>query len=72
MPRPLYGLERLAARPEVRVIITEGEKAADAAGALLPGWVAVTSPGGAKAAAKADWRSRKSRTGLTAMRQADG
>ena len=48
MPRPLYGLERLAARPEVRVIITEGEKAADAAGALLPGWVAVTSPGGAR------------------------
>ena len=37
VPRPLYGLDRLSAHPEMPVIITEGEKAADAAGALLPG-----------------------------------
>ncbi len=54
VPRPLYGLDRLAAHPELPVIIAEGEKAADAAGALLPGWVAVTSPEGSRAAAKAD------------------
>ena len=54
VPRPLYGLDRLAAHPEVPVIIAEGEKAADAAGALLPRWVAVTSPEGSRAAAKAD------------------
>src|SRR5579864_3517225 len=35
-PRPLYGLDRLAARPNARVIITEGERAADAASVLLP------------------------------------
>ena len=30
-PRPLYGLDRLAARPDAPVIVTEGEKAAGAA-----------------------------------------
>ena len=37
------------------MIVTEGEKAADAAGELLPDYVAITSPGGSKAAAAADW-----------------
>ena len=54
-PRPLYGLDRLAARPAAPVIICEGEKAADAAGALLPDHVVMTSPGGSKAAAASDW-----------------
>ena len=54
-PRPLYGLDRLAARPDAPVIVTEGEKAADAAAALLPDHVAITSPGGSKAAGAADW-----------------
>jgi hypothetical protein len=54
-PRPLYGLDRLAARPDAPVIVTEGEKAADAAGELLPDRVAITSPGGSKAAKVADW-----------------
>jgi hypothetical protein len=36
-PRPLYGLPDLAARPHDPVLITEGEKAADAAAALFPG-----------------------------------
>ena len=31
-PRPLYGLDRLAARPDAPVIVAEGEKSADAAG----------------------------------------
>lgn len=55
VPRPLYGLDRLAARPDALVLVTEGEKAGDAAERLFPDHVAVTSPGGSKAAAKADW-----------------
>lgn len=54
-PRALYGLDRLAALPDVPVIVCEGEKAADAAEAMFPDVVAVTSPNGAGAAAKADW-----------------
>jgi len=53
-PRPLYGLERLAARPDAPVLVVEGEKAADAAQELLPGMVAVTWSGGAQAIGKAD------------------
>jgi hypothetical protein len=51
-PRPLYGLPDLVAAN--RVIVTEGEKAADAARAL--GFVATTSAGGSQAAGKTDWR----------------
>jgi len=54
-PRPLYGLDRLAARPDDLVLIVEGEKTADAAGDLIPGYVVVTSPGGACQAERADW-----------------
>lgn len=56
VPRPLYGLDRLAQRPAGPVLIVEGEKAADAATRLFPAYVAVTSPGGAKAASKAGWK----------------
>jgi len=52
-PRPLYQLPELLARPDERVYITEGEKAADAAATL--GLLAATSPHGSKSAAKADW-----------------
>lgn len=55
LPRPLYGLDRLAAHPDAPVLVVEGEKAADAAAILFPGHVTVTSPGGSKAADKADW-----------------
>ncbi len=54
-PRPLYGLDRLAQRPNAPVVVTEGEKAADAAAMLLPDHVAITSPGGSKAAKFAAW-----------------
>lgn len=54
-PRPLYGLDRLAERPKARVLVAEGEKAADAAGRLFPGMVAITWPGGANAVKYADW-----------------
>lgn len=54
-PRPLYGLDRLAARPEAPVLLVEGEKAADAAAGLFPALVATTSPNGAQATSAADW-----------------
>ncbi len=54
-PRPLYGLDRLASRPDAPVIVSEGEKSADAATRILPNHVVVTSSGGSQAAAKSDW-----------------
>jgi len=50
--RPLYGLERLARNPTGGVIVVEGEKAADAAQALLPEYVVVAWLGGTACADK--------------------
>ena len=55
VPRLLYGLDRLADRPDAPGLVVEGEKAADAAAALFPDHVAVTSPSGSRAAHMADW-----------------
>lgn len=60
-PRPLYGLDELARRPGAPVVITEGEKACDAARELLPDHAVVTSPNGSKSAGKADWTALKGR-----------
>ncbi len=54
-PRPLYGLDRLAARPDAPVLVVEGEKTADAAAKRLEDHVVITSSGGAEAARKSDW-----------------
>ena len=54
-PRPLYGLDRLAARPDAPVVISEGEKSAEAAGKIFPSSVCTTSSNGSQAAAKAEW-----------------
>jgi putative DNA primase/helicase len=53
--RPLYGLDKLAARPEAPVVVVEGEKAADAAQAALPRMVVVTWPGGTNGVRWADF-----------------
>jgi putative DNA primase/helicase len=55
VPRPLYGLDTLSARPAAPVMVVEGEKSADAAAVLLPDYVVVASPGGANSAERADW-----------------
>lgn len=57
MPRPLYGLDRLAsAAADAVVLVVEGEKCADAAHAVVGDHFAVVSwPGGGKAVKKADW-----------------
>jgi hypothetical protein len=60
-PRPLYGLDRLAARPDAPVLVVEGEKAADAATMRFKDYVVVTSPGGSNAARKAEWSPLKGR-----------
>ena len=54
-PVPLYGLDRLAARPDARVLLCEGEKAADAAERVFPDVVAIASQGGGNAPELADW-----------------
>ena len=59
--RPLFGLQGLAGRPSAPVVVCEGEKAADAATRLLPGYVAVTSPNGSKSAGRADWSPLRGR-----------
>lgn len=55
VPRPLYGLDTLANHPAAAVFLCEGEKATEAARVLLPDHVALTWPGGGKAADKADF-----------------
>ena len=69
-PRPLYGCDRLAARPSAFVVVCEGEKSADAATRLLPDFACVTSPNGSKSAAKADWSALRGRD-VTIWRDAD-
>lgn len=60
-PRPLYGLQELAARPDAAVLVVEGEKAADAARRFATPYVVITWPAGAMAVDKADWKPLKGR-----------
>jgi putative DNA primase/helicase len=60
-PRPLYHMPDLLARPGAVVIVTEGEKAAEAALRLFPEACLTTWPGGSKALLKADWHALKGR-----------
>lgn len=54
-PRPLYGLDDLASRPNAPVLVVEGEKCRDVAQAALMTYTAVTWHGGAQAASTANW-----------------
>jgi putative DNA primase/helicase len=65
--RPLYHLPELLASPKARVLIVEGEKAADAAQAALDAqdgelWIVITWAAGAKAFRKSDWTPLKGRS----------
>jgi hypothetical protein len=53
-PWPLYGLDRLAARPDAPVLLCEGEKAADAAAEIFQDFVCVSTMHGAQSAGQAD------------------
>lgn len=61
-PRPIYGLELLAANPSAQVLVVEGEKTCDAARALFDAagvprskLVVISWPGGGKAVKHVDW-----------------
>jgi putative DNA primase/helicase len=54
-PRPLYRLPELQQRIWAEVLITEGEKAADAAAQLLPDQVVVSWCGGSQSLQTVDW-----------------
>ncbi|MDR5170714.1 hypothetical protein IHQ56_02675 [Methylobacillus flagellatus] len=54
-PRPLYGLDVLAAKPQAWVLLVEGEKCKDAAEAMFPNAVVVSWPGGTNAVKKVNW-----------------
>ncbi|MCO2639720.1 DUF927 domain-containing protein [Pseudomonas aeruginosa] len=56
-PRPLLRLDEIARRLDAPVVVCEGEKAADAAGELLPDHVATCWPNGANSWKKADFSS---------------
>lgn len=59
--RPLYGLDRLAAKPDAVVLLVEGEKCADAGDIALLEYAVVSWPGGGKAVKKADWTPLRGR-----------
>jgi uncharacterized protein (DUF927 family) len=61
-PRPLYRLDKLAERPEAPVIVCEGEKSAEAAAVLCPGYVVTCSSNGSNSAKQTDWSPLKGRT----------
>jgi putative DNA primase/helicase len=54
-PRPIFGLERLAANTDANVVICEGEKATIAGRKLFPQAIVITWPGGAKAFHYVEW-----------------
>lgn len=60
-PLPIYGHDRLLSRPDAPVLAVEGEKAAKAAQSLFSDHIAITWPGGASSAGKADWNALKGR-----------
>jgi hypothetical protein len=60
-PRPLYGVELLAQRPNAAVIVTEGEKACDAARRIFPDHIVTSPMNGAKSPHKADWKPLQGR-----------
>lgn len=64
VPRPLYNLDQMTARPDAPVLVCEGEKAADAAGALFPDAVTTSAINGAQSPGKADWHPLRGRTVL--------
>lgn len=60
-PKPIYHLKQLEERPDYPVLVVEGEKAAEAAAAVLTGYIVVTWAGGSSALAKSDWTPLKGR-----------
>lgn len=70
-PRPLQGLDALAARPDAPVLVVEGEKSRDAAAGSLGGFVAVTWSGGINNIDKTDFGPLETRSSVTLWPDAD-
>jgi|GEM_PF-5774000 len=60
-PRPLCGLDELAARPNAPVLVVEGEKCKYVAAEVLPQYVVITWPGGSHGIRHADWSALSGR-----------
>jgi hypothetical protein len=60
-PRPLYRQADLTAHPDLRVLVVEGEKKADRAVDLLPGYVVASWPNGKKAVGQVDFTPLRGR-----------
>lgn len=54
-PRPLYGLDDLAAKRAAPVLLVEGEKCRVAGAGALPQYAVASWPGGSNGIAKVDW-----------------
>ena len=61
-PRPLFGLDWLAANPDLPVIVCEREESVCAARRIFPDMVCVSPLGGGQAASKADWSPLEGRS----------
>ena len=53
--KPLYNLQEIVSRPDVPVMVVEGEKTVEAAKKLFPEYVVTTSSGGAQAPRFSNW-----------------
>ncbi len=55
VPRPMFGLEALAAKPSAPVLMVEGEKCREAGASALPPYATLSWPGGSKGLAYVDF-----------------
>jgi len=60
-PRPLCGLDDLAAKPGAPVLIVEGEKCREAGAGAWPQYAVVSWPGGTNGISKVDWTPLRGR-----------
>ncbi|MFC6351250.1 DNA primase [Stenotrophomonas sp. CW117] len=61
-PRPLLGLDDLAARPDAPVLLVEGEKCRAAGAGAFRNYVVMSWPGGSNGIGKVDWSPLRGRT----------
>ena len=54
--KPIYRAEKLGQSPLKRVLIVEGEKAADASAKIFPEYTGISWMGGSASASKANWK----------------
>lgn len=55
VPRPMLGLDALAAKPNAPVLLVEGEKCRAAGAGALPQYAVASWPGGSNGIGKVDW-----------------